>query len=695
MKFKAPLALALLILSTLLASKFSPKERSLSLEHSKAPLHTLFKSATAQFKSLKWNFYAGMGQPIEAGLVPTHLTPLALGSGHLLSQNGTLLYVCLNQLLFLIPLVLILLLLIHSIPVTLIASALLPWHSVSMDRSLYPELEGDWGWAWSCAFLLFLSRRDLGPARIWKVSYLVAGAICAIAVHSPGNLLHQIAFLIFCEILIGIAFAKIKKEPETPPSANQVALVCFQIGLLAGSLPFFQSFVTQWKTLPYLWHSHLESTSWESLLRLDELTHFTTLTTGGLALAAQLGFIGVLSKVRKGKSERSQFGSTVLLAAIVAILASLVIFHPFHLRSDLAFPETNFYMALFPLLAVSSLVAALQLADPSQSSKSRQIYSGLIALALFVPGIALPFASVIFSDSNAPNLSDSKAGRDISPIASPKGGAGELLLTEISKKEDRRHYSFSTALLPNRPSDREILDLRMNAPYLPASLVTLAGALNGTEVSLQSLAQENASFGLLGLNGSSAGSIFPVSSSKDPIQDPLFQKLLILSRVSLLSLSPRTTLNWDLLLPPYDPMSCKTVPKADVFVRICPLVGGVGFFPATILSFPAENDLISYFQKSDAKSLIGFAGIRAEDEKATPHLQRAAKGKVVSVVRGINEISYGLEVSEGGLFVLSDLNFPGWKAYDGEKSIPIFQVNLAFKGVLVSPETHQLSFRFD
>ncbi|MBI5471176.1 MAG: YfhO family protein [Ignavibacteriae bacterium] len=82
-----------------------------------------------------------------------------------------------------------------------------------------------------------------------------------------------------------------------------------------------------------------------------------------------------------------------------------------------------------------------------------------------------------------------------------------------------------------------------------------------------------------------------------------------------------------------------------------------------------------------------------------PSLHRdttSTEGAVVSVERyATNRVNVNVASSDGGMLVLSDTHYPGWKAYiDGVES-PIHKVNLSQRGVLVPGGTHEVTFSFE
>ncbi len=59
-----------------------------------------------------------------------------------------------------------------------------------------------------------------------------------------------------------------------------------------------------------------------------------------------------------------------------------------------------------------------------------------------------------------------------------------------------------------------------------------------------------------------------------------------------------------------------------------------------------------------------------------------------------HRVAFNVEVTERALFVLSDLNYPGWTAQLDGASTPLYTTNAIFRGVVIPPGKHQLTMRF-
>ena len=72
--------------------------------------------------------------------------------------------------------------------------------------------------------------------------------------------------------------------------------------------------------------------------------------------------------------------------------------------------------------------------------------------------------------------------------------------------------------------------------------------------------------------------------------------------------------------------------------------------------------------------------------------EKAGDAEIVSY--GNEEVLVKVEDHSGGLLVLNDAHYPGWRAYvDGEER-PILQANHAFRAVVIQPE-RGTRFRFE
>ncbi len=59
-----------------------------------------------------------------------------------------------------------------------------------------------------------------------------------------------------------------------------------------------------------------------------------------------------------------------------------------------------------------------------------------------------------------------------------------------------------------------------------------------------------------------------------------------------------------------------------------------------------------------------------------------------------NKIILQSELTEPGVLVLSELYFPGWRALDNGKEVPLFRINYVMRGVILSPGNHRIEIFF-
>jgi hypothetical protein len=69
-------------------------------------------------------------------------------------------------------------------------------------------------------------------------------------------------------------------------------------------------------------------------------------------------------------------------------------------------------------------------------------------------------------------------------------------------------------------------------------------------------------------------------------------------------------------------------------------------------------------------------------------------GKVEVTKYAASSVNLAADMSCGGMVVLSDTFYPGWRAEVDSKPVPIEEVNLAMRGVLVPPGHHEVRFTY-
>ncbi len=60
-----------------------------------------------------------------------------------------------------------------------------------------------------------------------------------------------------------------------------------------------------------------------------------------------------------------------------------------------------------------------------------------------------------------------------------------------------------------------------------------------------------------------------------------------------------------------------------------------------------------------------------------------------------DRIELGAEVELPGLLAVSEIFHPGWRAYVDDEEVPVWRVNVAFRGVEVPAGTHRITFEYD
>jgi hypothetical protein len=66
----------------------------------------------------------------------------------------------------------------------------------------------------------------------------------------------------------------------------------------------------------------------------------------------------------------------------------------------------------------------------------------------------------------------------------------------------------------------------------------------------------------------------------------------------------------------------------------------------------------------------------------------------VQVTHRYDELQMTLDAGDGGYLLLSEMWFPGWRAWDGRREIEILRANGAFQAVHLSPGRHHLRFAY-
>jgi uncharacterized membrane protein YfhO len=59
-----------------------------------------------------------------------------------------------------------------------------------------------------------------------------------------------------------------------------------------------------------------------------------------------------------------------------------------------------------------------------------------------------------------------------------------------------------------------------------------------------------------------------------------------------------------------------------------------------------------------------------------------------------NTIELSTQTTRGGLLVLSETNYPGWKAWLDDQPTPIYSTDIALRGVIVPAGAHRVRMEF-
>ncbi len=255
-------------------------------------------------------------------------------------------------------------------------------------------------------------------------------------------------------------------------------------------------------------------------------------------------------------------------------------------------------------------------------------------------------------------------------LIDPKTPLGKV--QQLSREQDRRHFSPHPWVYPNWSQALEILDLRsLNALY-PSGIHQLNSALFSK------------------WETDPAHGITPDRfTSPQPVQQSLsvdFQRILALHRVSLFTFTARAA-----LLPgtpgPYQRSRCRRLgvhPMQGAESYICPEVGGVGFFPEIVKVVDTRLQAVKALRRTRPADLLRTALLGPEVDPALRGVPlKPAKGEVISVARSANHLFYWLKVEEPGTFVVADAYFRGWTAKVNGQPTAISRANVAFKAVQV------------
>ncbi len=95
----------------------------------------------------------------------------------------------------------------------------------------------------------------------------------------------------------------------------------------------------------------------------------------------------------------------------------------------------------------------------------------------------------------------------------------------------------------------------------------------------------------------------------------------------------------------------------------------------------------------------GFDGrrlalVEAPSLPAHPAAGPHAPAQVQEKQRAATHLTFATSTAETRLLVLSEMYFPGWQAFVDGVETPIYRTNYVFRGVLLPPGQHELTFRY-
>jgi hypothetical protein len=78
------------------------------------------------------------------------------------------------------------------------------------------------------------------------------------------------------------------------------------------------------------------------------------------------------------------------------------------------------------------------------------------------------------------------------------------------------------------------------------------------------------------------------------------------------------------------------------------------------------------------------------DKLATPPVQRDSSAEIINYEE--TSVQIRAKLKRPGFLILSDTYYPGWKAFVGDKEVPIYRANYIFRGVFLGPGQHIVRF---
>jgi hypothetical protein len=154
-----------------------------------------------------------------------------------------------------------------------------------------------------------------------------------------------------------------------------------------------------------------------------------------------------------------------------------------------------------------------------------------------------------------------------------------------------------------------------------------------------------------------------------------------------------------LLVTPQNADRVRAVPR---FRHVASLPGNELFENLTVMPrFFLVRDLRPVSSLAEARGLIEHGEVDFRRTAITDRTIELPAGTASGIADHVNVVEYqparlelGVQTGESALLVLAESYYPGWKAWLDEKQAPIYEVDLAFRGVVVPGGTHRLRMEF-
>jgi hypothetical protein len=111
---------------------------------------------------------------------------------------------------------------------------------------------------------------------------------------------------------------------------------------------------------------------------------------------------------------------------------------------------------------------------------------------------------------------------------------------------------------------------------------------------------------------------------------------------------------------------------------------------APVPSIEAANEIIFAAEFDPARVATVEGGPDLESTGA----ETGAPGTIEVWAYRPNRATFGVTTSERALLILSDMGYPGWRAWVDGAPAPIYKTDGIFRGVIVPPGEHRVEMRF-